>query len=128
MVASNPEASPEVVVVVSPEVPASTLAVLVLVADNEAAFQVLVPDSPIRDQPAVKKQKLRMMITMTRKMARRMPTLGIHSKMLGQMKNRRASCKMICIVVEKLAMSWLKTCDDMACGCLEQLSCSRRKW
>lgn len=131
-VASNPEASQEVLVVASPEVPASTLAVLVPVADNEAASQVLVPDSPIRDQPAVKKQKQRMtmmmMTMMARAMMRQTPTLGIHSTMLGQMKNQRASCKTICNVAERLAMSWLKTCDDMACGCLGQLSCSRRNW
>lgn len=110
----------------SPEVPASTLAVLVLVADSEAASQVLVLDSPFRDQPTMKKQKLTM--TMMGRMPRRKPTLSIHSTMLGQMKNRRGSCKTICNVAEKLAMSWLRTCDDMACGCLGQLSCSRRNW
>lgn len=126
MVASNLEVSQEVLVA-SPEVPATTLAVLVPVADSEAASQVLVPDSPIRDQPTTKKQKQRMMMTLARKMMRQMPTLGIQSTMLGQMK-RRASCKMICNVAERLAMSWLKTCDDMACGCLGQLSYSRRNW
>jgi hypothetical protein len=127
VVASNPEAS-QGVLVASPEAPASTLAVLVPVAVNEAAFQVLVPDSPIRDQPTVKKQEQRMMMTMTRMMMRQLPTLGIHSAMLGKMKNRRASCKTICNIAEKLAMSWSKTCDVMACGCLGQLSCSRRNW
>jgi hypothetical protein len=123
------EASREEVLAAFPEVLISTLAVLAPVVDSEAAILVPVLASPFRDQPITKKQNRRMtMMTMTRKIARQMPTLGTHSLTLGRMKYQRASCKTTCNVAERLAMSWLKTYDDMACGYLGQLSCFRRNW